>query len=563
MSRIEEKSKEIEKNKIEEINNENIEKDGLKKIPIEDTQKKEEKNIMPVKKNNKKHNVIIVTMITLIVFILIISTIFSIINIANSKMMKGISIGGINVSDLSKEETENMLKEIYNTKEENQIYLTHGDFETTVSYEALEVEYQIEDAIKKAYNIGRTGNVFKDNFEILKSMIFKNNIEIEATIDKEMVNQISQNINNNIVGAVEQSSYYIEGDKLIITSGKEGLKVDEEQLLANIYTILTQEKNEQKQTIEIPTQTVKPDKIDIDKIYNEVHNDPKDAYYTTDPFTIHPEVNGVDFDLELARNMLLDEKEEYEIALTITKPEKTIKDLGTEAFQDKLSTYSSKYVESNVNRTTNLRLASQKINGTILLPGEEFSYNKVVGERTIQAGYKEASVYSNGQVVNGLGGGICQISSTLYNAVIMANLDVTDRRNHQFIAPYVPVGQDATVVYGSQDFKFVNTRSHPIRLEATVSNGIATISVWGIKEETEYEVSIETKNIATISYTTQYIEDANLPVGQQVVVQSGSNGRKVEAYKVVKLNGQTVSKTLLSKDSYNPMKKIVRVGTGQ
>lgn len=449
MSRIEEKSKEIEKNKIEEINNENIEKDGLKKIPIEDTQKKEEKNIMPVKKNNKKHNVIIVTMITLIVFILIISTIFSIINIANSKMMKGISIGGINVSDLSKEETENMLKEIYNTKEENQIYLTHGDFETTVSYEALEVEYQIEDAIKKAYNIGRTGNVFKDNFEILKSMIFKNNIEIEATIDKEMVNQISQNINNNIVGAVEQSSYYIEGDKLIITSGKEGLKVDEEQLLANIYTILTQEKNEQKQTIEIPTQTVKPDKIDIDKIYNEVHNDPKDAYYTTDPFTIHPEVNGVDFDLELARNMLLDEKEEYEIALTITKPEKTIKDLGTEAFQDKLSTYSSKYVESNVNRTTNLRLASQKINGTILLPGEEFSYNKVVGERTIQAGYKEASVYSNGQVVNGLGGGICQISSTLYNAVIMANLDVTDRRNHQFIAPYVPVGQDATVVYGS------------------------------------------------------------------------------------------------------------------
>lgn len=100
-------------------------------------------------------------------------------------------------------------------------------------------------------------------------------------------------------------------------------------------------------------------------------------------------------------------------------------------------------------------------------------------------------------------------------------------------------------------------------MEATVSNGIATISVWGIKEETEYEVSIETKNIATISYTTQYIEDANLPVGQQVVVQSGSNGRKVEAYKVVKLNGQTVSKTLLSKDSYNPMKKIVRVGTGQ
>ena len=216
-----------------------------------------------------------------------------------------------------------------------------------------------------------------------------------------------------------------------------------------------------------------------------------------------------------------------------------------------------------MNRTTNLKLASQKINGTVLLPGEEFSYNKVVGERTIAAGYKEASVYSNGQVVNGLGGGICQISSTLYNAVIMANLEVTDRRNHQFVAPYVPVGQDATVVYGSQDFKFVNTRKYPIRIEATVSNGIATISIWGIKENPEYDVSFETKTIATTRYTTQYIDDPNLPVGQQVVVQGGSNGRKVETYKVVKLNGQIVSKTLLSKDTYNPMKKIVRVGTGQ
>ncbi len=96
-----------------------------------------------------------------------------------------------------------------------------------------------------------------------------------------------------------------------------------------------------------------------------------------------------------------------------------------------------------------------------------------------------------------------------------------------------------------------------------MSGGISTISIWGIKEETEYEISIETKTIATVAYTTKYIEDENLPVGQQVVVQAGSNGKTVEAYKVVKLNGQTISKTLLSKDSYNPLVKIVRVGKGQ
>ena len=196
------------------------------------------------------------------------------------------------------------------------------------------------------------------------------------------------------------------------------------------------------------------------------------------------------------------------------------------------------------------------------MPGEEFSYNKTLGERTIQAGYKEAATFSNGEVVNGLGGGICQISSTLYDAVVFANLDVTVRRNHQFVTSYLPAGKDATVVWGSQDFKFKNTRKYPIRIEATVGGGYATINIWGIREDVEYDISIETRKIATIQYTTQYIQDPSLPVGKEVVKQAGSNGRKVEAYKVMKRNGQVVSSTLLSRDTYNAMKRIVRVGTG-
>ena len=326
--------------------------------------------------------------------------------------------------------------------------------------------------------------------------------------------------------------------------------------------MLKQNEN-QSEKIQIPVVTVNPEPIDIEKIHSEIYKEAKDACYTTNPYTIHPEVEGINFDIEEAKKIVLENKEEYQIPLIKTKPNKTVKDLGTEAFPDKLGTFSTKYLASNVNRTTNLKLASNKINGTILLPGEEFSYNKVVGERTIQAGYKEAAVYSNGQVVDGLGGGICQISSTLYDAVIDANLKVTVRRNHQFVTSYVPAGWDATVVYGSQDFKFVNTRNHPIRITATVSGGVATITIWGIKEDVEYDVSIESRKTATIPYTTQYIEDPTLPVGQQVIVQQGNNGRKVEAYKVVKLNGKVLSRTLLSKDTYNPMKKIVKVGTRQ
>ena len=261
--------------------------------------------------------------------------------------------------------------------------------------------------------------------------------------------------------------------------------------------------------------------------------------------------------------MLQEEKPEYEIALKITKPKKTVKDIGTEAFPDLLATFSTNYQASNVSRTTNLKLASNKINGTVILPNEEFSYNKVVGERTISAGYKMAATYSNGQVVDGLGGGICQISSTLYDAVVMANLNVTTRRSHQFVTSYVPAGKDATVVWGAQDFKFVNSRKYPVRIVATVEGGVATVQIWGIKEEVEYNISIETKKVATIEYTTQYVQDASLPVGQQKVIQAGNNGRKVEAYKVTKLNGQVVSTTLLSRDTYNAMKRIVHVGAGQ
>ena len=238
-----------------------------------------------------------------------------------------------------------------------------------------------------------------------------------------------------------------------------------------------------------------------------------------------------------------------------------LNDIGTEAFPDLLGTCSTKYNASNTGRTTNLKLAAGKINGKVLLVGDEFSYNQTVGERTIAAGYKMAATYSGGKVVDGLGGGICQISSTLYDAVVFADLDVTVRRNHQFITSYLPGGKDATVVWGSQDFKFKNSRKYPIRITTTVSGGVATIQIWGHREETEYDISIETKKTATIAYTTQYINDSSLPVGTQKVVQNGNNGSKYEAYKVKRLNGEVVSRTLLSKDTYNAMQRIVKRGT--
>ena len=536
--------KEEEKEKKEELNEEVVE--------VEDTE--------PTKEHNKTIWIVLITIAILIILVALFSTIFAVINIKSDKVLKGITINEIDISELTKEQAIEKINNIYGTRAEQQIYLTHGEYETSVTYEALEVKYQIQDAVNEAYNVGRSGNVIQNNFEILKTWKQGKNIKLNITLDADMINQIGQNINNSIDDAVVQPSYYVEkaDAQLIITAGKKGVKVDEEQLLADIYKVLNEESEEEK--IEIPMSEDTPDKIDINKIHEEVYKEVKDAYYTSNPFTVYPEEEGIDFDVEQANTIIAEEKEEYIIPLKITKPSKTVKDIGTEAFPDLLATFSTKYNAGNAGRTTNLRLAANKINGTVLLPNEEFSYNAVVGERTISAGYKMAATYSNGAVVDGLGGGICQISSTLYDAVVMANLKITTRRNHQFVTSYVPAGKDATVVWGSQDFKFVNSRKYPVRITATVQGGVATVQVWGIKEEVEYDISIKTKKIATIAPTTQYVQDPSLASGQQKVVQAGSDGRKVEAYKVMKLNGQVVSTTLLSRDTYNAMKRIVHVG---
>ena len=559
--------KEIEKEKIEKKEENSYYDDKIEKHEQPQKQQEEEqenKELDFPKNNNIKIDLILILIAIIVITLALCSTMFAVINSKSSKIVKGVSISNIDVSNLTEEEATKKLEEVYGSKSEKKIYLSYGEFDSSITYEALEVRYQIENAIKQAYDVGREGNIFQENFEILKTWYKNININIEVTIDNDMIDQIAQNINNSIDGAVVQPSYYVENDnsKLIITSGKEGVKVDEKKLLEEIYKVLD-ENTDDEQKIEIPVVQDIPEKINIEKIHDEIYKEVKDAYYTKDPFTIHPEENGIDFDVEAAKAILQEEKPEYEIALKITKPKKTVKDIGTEAFPDLLATFSTNYQASNVSRTTNLKLASNKINGTVILPNEEFSYNKVVGERTISAGYKMAATYSNGQVVDGLGGGICQISSTLYDAVVMANLNVTTRRNHQFVTSYVPAGKDATVVWGAQDFKFVNSRKYPVRIVATVEGGVATVQIWGIKEEVEYNISIETKKVATIEYTTQYVQDASLPVGQQKVIQAGNNGRKVEAYKVTKLNGQVVSTTLLSRDTYNAMKRIVHVGAGQ
>ena len=325
-----------------------------------------------------------------------------------------------------------------------------------------------------------------------------------------------------------ESSCYIDGNNLIITKGKSGKIVNVNES-ANYIEKELKKLNVLNNPLELITSDASPNPIDIDSIYNEIHKEPVNAYFTQDPYVVHPSENGMDFKISLdeAKNLLQEDKEEYVIPLKVLHPSVTTNMIGTEAFPNLLSEFSTKYATSNKNRTTNLILAANKINGTVLMPGETFSYNKVVGERTIQAGYKEAPVYVSGRVEDGIGGGICQITTTLYNAVVYANLDIVERSNHQFVPSYAGPSRDATVVYGAIDFKFKNNRDYPIKITCSVSGGIANFKIWGLKTDNDYEVQITSRTTGTTA-TAIYSE----------------------AYKILKKNGNVVSTTLLSKDTY-------------
>ena len=528
----------------------------------EEKPKKQEKDMkkMEGKKSKRKYAVIAVSLGIVLLVALFISTIFALVNINNENIISGVSISGIDVSGLSREEAKGKLEAVYNEKKENDIDLEHNEFETTLSPELMEVNYKIDEAVESAVSIGKSKNIFKNNYDILGTLIGKRNIPVEMTINEEATRQTIEDMNASLPDVLIDSSYSIEDDELIITKGKAGVKIDTDNLLNQVKQKLN-DLNDNENFIEIPVVNKEPEAIDIDKIHSEVYKEPQNAYYTKDPFTVYPEVEGVDFDVEAARELLKEDKEEYVIKLKITEPEITLEEIGTEAFPDQLSTFTTRYDVSDVDRSTNLRKKKKKINGTVLAPGETFSYNKTVGARTVAAGYKNAKVYESGKVVDGIGGGICQVSSILYNAALLANLEIVERRNHQFVTSYVGAGRDATVVYGQTDFKFKNTRKYPIRIVVTTNAGILKISIFGIKEENEYTFKFNTKTVSSIPYKTQYIEDSSLPAGTEKVEQKGANGLITETYITKMLDGKVVSTELLSKDTYSAMTRIIRRGT--
>ena len=558
------KKEETPENSVqEEVVENNVKEESKEKIEEEDSTRFKKVECFPKTKSKKVISIIVSLFI--ILFIMVFSVVFALFNMNNEKILKGVSILGIDISNLTAEEAKNKVNNAIEERfkdENNNLILKIGENETSVTENTFNAKFDIDNAVIEAYNIGRNGNILTNNYSILFTKLLKKEIKPKLYLDENLLSDTIKDINSKMKDAVVENSYYIEKNDLIIVKGKAGYKIKNEELKEKIYEQLSNI-HTNYQTIEIPVEYKEPEPINLQKIHEEIYKEPQDAYVQKNPTVVHPEVNGVDFkiSIEEAKKLLEEDKEEYTIPLKITKPKKTINNLGEEAFPDLLATFSTRFDGSNYNRNTNIKLAAQKVNGTVILPGEKFSFNTIVGSRTIEAGFKEGTAYIGGKVVPDVGGGVCQVSSTIYNTALLANLQIVERSNHMFTTGYVAASRDATVYYGSLDFIFKNSRKYPIKMVASANGGVCKVSIYGIKEEKEYEVIIQSKITSYINPTTIYKEDPTLEEGKEVVEQTAITGCRSEGYKILKLNGKIVSQTLLSKDTYKSRNKIVRRGT--
>lgn len=516
------------------------------------------------KSEHKSHiGLLIFSIIFFIVFLLasVFSTVFAFINVNNTTFVSGISILGIDVSGLSKDDAKQKVTDDVSNRLSTDVIFKHNDETYTLLPSSVGGSFDIDKVIDDAYSVGRNGNIFQNNFAILNAMINSKNFIPDFSFNSDSFDNSISQMNSNFADGIVEPSYDISGNNLIIKSGKNGNIVDSDKIKSLFVDKLTVVPYN-TDSIEVPVFSKEANKIDIAAIHSEIYKEAQDASYTTNPYAVYPSSNGLDFNISIdeAKALITGDKDSYTIPLKTLYPNVKTSDIGIEAFPNLLSSYSTSFASSSSNRATNVSLATNKINGKVLMPGEVFSFNDTVGKRTPQAGFKVAGVYMNGQVATDYGGGICQVSSTLYNAVLRANLEIVDRSNHMFEVGYVPIGTDATVSWGAPDFKFKNSRSYPIKIVTSSSNRKCVVKFYGLKESEEYDIEIVSYRTGSVPYRTTYTTDSSLAAGQQKVIQRGSNGAKSVAYRIRKKNGQVISKELLSKDTYDPHNQIIAVG---
>lgn len=435
------------------------------------------------------------------------------------EILPNVTVAGVDVGGMTKEVAIHTVKTaIGNTYAKKNMVVQVEDAVLELTPSVSGVSLDVAAAVNAAYAYGHTGTAQQQQQELNNAMRYGYAVDLAPylSVNTKAIEAKLQEFGTTYSTTLKQSSYEItgqlpdlsesaqeaEGMTLVVTIGTPEYSLDLKALYQKIVEAY------QNNTFQVMQECpmILPEKLDMAAILEGTGVEPVDA--TMDPKTFEIQEGSYGYGLDPAIAQALVDAADYgttlELPFTRIPPEVRSTDLSGVLFRDVLGSYTATS-SSNPDRDQNLAKACQSINGIVLMPGDSFSYNQTLGERTEANGYRPGASYAGGETVYTIGGGICQVSSSLYYCTLLADLEIIERECHGFAPSYMRLGTDATVNWGTLDFVFRNSMDYPIRIEATASGGSVTVKILGT-DDRNYYVEVESELLKTYSYTTTYKE---------------------------------------------------------
>lgn len=555
----------------------------------DDYDEEDEDDRRPVRRSGQKNNTrkILLVSICAVTVLLLAAIIAGILFFVNANkddglILNNVTVAGVNIGGMTPEEAAAAIHRATDlTFSSESMVITLPDTIMELTPEKTGANLDVAAVVEAAYNYGRTGTAEENKQAKADSLVRNHTIALlpYLTLDQDYIRQELEAYGEYFNSDYEKSSFTLNGDMpeltadkfnpnapcqtLVLKPGKPGRYVDIDKIFNDVLDAYSLNVFEVETNMTDEEQT--PDALDLDAIYEMLHTDPIDAAMDMDTFDVTGETYGYTFDLENARELL--SQTEYgatlEISMEYVKPQILRSDLEGKLFRDELAHAETPHTNDS-NRNINLKLACEAVNGYILMPGDTFDYNKVLGERTEERGYKPAGALMSGTTTTEVGGGICQVSSTLYYCTLLSDMEIVTRRSHSLPSAYMPMmGVDATVSWGGPEFRFKNNTDYPVQIKAEVSDGKVKVTLLGTDDK-DYYVEMEAKIVEVLNpetiyeeYTEKEAKAKGVKNGQ--VKQQPVTGYTVYSYKCKydKETGDLISRDYEATSNYVKKDKII------
>ncbi len=498
-------------------------------------------------------------------------------NTDNGLILNNVTAAGVNIGGMTPEQAAQALRratDLTYTQEDMVIVLPDGELRLSASQTRARLD--VDALVQAAYNYGRTGSDAENKQAYAQSLTGAHVIAVlpYLELDRDYIRQTLTTYFSKFENTYTDSSYTLEGDApelngegfdadapcqtLVLYTGTpgKGFGVQEAyDMVLDAYSL-----NRFRVEVTYHEDGTRPRELDLEAIWEDIHREPVDALMNMESFQVEPEIYGYTFDLEKAQAALsrAEYGEELRIPLKYITPDVLSKDLDEMLLRDVLGTYETG-IPGDADRTTNLTLACKAIDGTVIDPGKTFSFNAVVGKLAAENGYKTAAPYTGAEPV--LGGGVCQVASTLYSCALLGDLRIVQRQANPTAPDYIDGGLDAAAGRTGTDLQFMNNTSYPIRIEARVSGSKVVVTLLGTDEK-DYFIRLDTSESDLRKFETEYreLEEGN-PEGRQDgdVIREGIDGRKVTVYlcEYSKETGKQITRDVANTSSYAAQNRIL------